>query len=425
LTADGRPDPRFAGRPLLVVSPGVPHRSRGASTVLFFHYIQGIAQTGGRVLHVLLIDGTNADPVARDEYRREMAVFPNVSIRVQQLSQLYRLERWTRKPSVDPLPAALIQEVSAFGPERIVCFDILCAAYARQFPVPAAALLVWLGDLNFQTFWYHAWYDWQERPFQIEGAKRLLLGWLAWRQWKQFYRRVLKGVGSIVVASQSSERAIGALDLTAKYLPYPWPVDERSSVPAAPPTQPSFVFFGSLSGLGSRSAFHTLLRDVYPALVRVWGPGGFRIVIAGSRQMPDWAARDIRNKPEIDYQGFVADLPALLSGAHAAVIPIDVPVGNRSRIITAMAHGAIVIAHRNTSLGNPHLESETNCLLADSPKEFARHMRFAVDGPRDVLAAIRRSAREAYCEHFSPTRAVMLLLDELARLAPAPQFSPA
>jgi hypothetical protein len=38
---------------VLVCVPGVPHRSRGASSVLFFHYIEQLKQAGYR-LHCLL-----------------------------------------------------------------------------------------------------------------------------------------------------------------------------------------------------------------------------------------------------------------------------------------------------------------------------------------------------------------------------------
>ena len=54
--------------------------------------------------------------------------------------------------------------------------------------------------------------------------------------------------------------------------------------------------------------------------------------------------------------------------------PIAVPVGNRSRILTTMSMGALVIAHANTVLGNPDLVSGKNCLLARSPEDFAKHM---------------------------------------------------
>jgi glycosyltransferase involved in cell wall biosynthesis len=216
-----------------------------------------------------------------------------------------------------------------------------------------------------------------------------------------------------VVASKSSEASLRRLGLVAKYLPYPWPAGSPSTESQQlPRTKPSFAFFGSLSGLGSRSAFHTLLSDVYPELVKTWGSNGFQVLLAGSREMPDWVRGELDRKPEILFQGFVDDLAALLGRCHATLVPIAVPVGNRSRIVTAMAHGGLVIAHRNTAMGNPHLVSGENCLLAARPSEFVTHMRFAVDTPQKT-DAIRRNARETYERHFAPSKAVQRLLNEI------------
>ncbi len=394
---------------VVVLSPGVPHRLRGASSVLFFQYIAGIAATGCRLLHVLLIDDSNADDRALQEYMQDTAAFPNMTVVPCVMRRLYGLHRWSRMPYVGAFSPEVLDRIERFAPDRIVAFDLLCAAYASSIR-SSAKRVVWLGDLNFETFWYHALYDVRER---LWTAVWLPLAGIQCLQWKAFYRRTLTGVPSVVVASKSSEASMRELGVPAKYLPYPWPVSSTLESGLQPPGKPTFVFFGALSGLGSRSAFHSLLTDIYPELVKIWGAQGFEVVLAGSRQMPSWVEQALRDKPEIVFRGFVDDLEKLLAGAHAALIPIAVPVGNRSRIVTAMAHRALVIAHRHTAKGNPDLISGQNCLLAASPGEFVAHLRFAVEH-RAEAAEIGRRARETYLRQFLPANAVAKLLDEIA-----------
>jgi glycosyltransferase involved in cell wall biosynthesis len=397
---------------ILILSPGIPHPSRGASTVLFFHYIRGIAEAGCGVLHLLLLDDSNNDQRALETYQDEMKDLPNVEIVPCVMRRLYGLRKWTRQPYVGTLDAHIGDRVDRFSPDRIVAFDLLSAAYASTIR-STATRVVWLGDLNFDTFWYHAIYDTRER---LAAALRLPLVWVECQQWKMFYRRTLQGVHAIIVASKSSEGSLRQIGLRARYLPYPWPVTAGAENARCLPGHPSFVFFGALSGLGSRSAFHTLLNDIYPRLVKHWGAGTFRVHLAGSRQMPEWVETAIAGHREFVFKGFVDDLPALLAESHAVLVPIAVPVGNRSRILTAMAHGALVIAHRNTAKGNPDLVSGENCLLASSPSEFVEHLTFAVDKPLEA-AVIGRRARETYERHFAPSSAVPRLLSEIAAAA--------
>ena len=159
--------------------------------------------------------------------------------------------------------------------------------------------------------------------------------------------------------------------------------------------------FGTLSALGSKSAFDFLLTEVLPLLRTQWGEKGFKILIAGSRSMPTWAESQVKDCPEVKFLGFVDDLAALVGRCHAVLAPIAVPVGNRSRIVTAMSMRALVIAHSNTTLGNPELVSGENCYLAGSASEFAACMRKAIDHP-DQASRLGLTARDTYLKSFEP-----------------------
>ena len=184
--------------------------------------------------------------------------------------------------------------------------------------------------------------------------------------------------------------------------------------------KPTFILFGTLGALGSRSAFEFMLKSVYPLLVKVWGAQGFCILISGMRELPRWVRAEIKLRHEFRFLGFVDDLAAEVMRCHAVLAPISVPVGNRSRIVTAMSMGALVVAHANTALGNPELVSGDNCLLAASASEFAEHMRLAYVSP-DLAARLGSSAKNTYLRSFEPKVASQRLVEELKSMLSRPQ----
>ncbi len=305
------------------------------------------------------------------------------------------------------------RNTEAFGPQAILCFDILAAWLLVG--VTAAPRIVWLGDLNFETFLYHALYAARENPLRAVHLPSNFLSCLGWRR---LYARVLHDVDQVLVASHSSERALARLGITAEYEPYPWPTEGAREETTPLPALPSFLFFGQLTGLGSRSAFHFLMDKVFPLLRERWGEAGFRIMLAGRGAPPDWVLAVIADKPEIERLGFVENLNSVLAICHAVLVPIDVPVGNRSRILTAMAMRSLVIAHANTALGNPDLVDGETCYLAADANGFVHAMVDAVDDPARREAVVDRALR-CYRERFHPERAGARLAERVALLCGA------
>ena len=110
-------DARFIGRRVLIVCPGVPHSRVGASTILFFHYIRGIAGTGCRAMLVLLADPSNFDENRLKEFLEETQDLPNLTTTVCRFDRLYGADRWLR-PYVETLPAEVVTAAQRFTPRR-------------------------------------------------------------------------------------------------------------------------------------------------------------------------------------------------------------------------------------------------------------------------------------------------------------------
>jgi glycosyltransferase involved in cell wall biosynthesis len=392
---------------LLTVSIGAPHPTRGASAVLFWHYIDAARRAGWRVRHITL----GASPEAGAEFVRSIAA-PG-AFEAECFSAIAPVREGLRGHFIDrgAIGAALAR-ARDFAPDAILAFD-LPAAWAFE-GVEAPARIVWAGDLMFDVTRHHALYaareDWRRWPHAL---LRLVVA----RNWRPVYARVMGAASGVVASSASSVAKLAELGVRSEFQPYPWP-DPGALAERAPPAKPRFVFFGNLAALGSRSALHFTLDAVIPHLRAIWGAGGFEIAFAGTGAPPAWAAAAFARTPEATELGFVPDLGATLARAHAAIAPIDVPVGNRSRILTAMAYRVPVVAHANAALGNPDLVDGETCFLGADAREFAARMRLVVEAPAEA-ERVAAAGRRAYETNYAPPAACARFVAYLEAFKPA------
>lgn len=381
---------------LLIVTSGIPSRTTGASTVLFYQYIAALKAAGYDLMHLIVIEGAVLDRAALNAYESEIGMTVGAEIIVFQAPKLLQVSGFRLELS-ELARNVLDRRIKDFKPEVVVAFDVV-AAWVSQAS-GAARRVVWLGDLAFQTAFYHGLYAARE---SIRGALRFPKALLSSLIWRNAYKRAIRPGDVVLCAAHSPVEHLAKLGISSRYEPYPWP--SSAGAERKLPTRPSFVFFGTLNALGSRSAIHFLLKRVYQHLRRIWGKGGFQILIAGRGDVPGWAMKILKNCPEVEYLGFVADLAPLLASCHAVVVPIDVPVGNRSRILTAMAMEVLVVAHQSAALGNPALKDGETCWLARNAKEFAGAMQRAVED-RESAERLIFQARRVYENSFSPDAA--------------------
>lgn len=393
----------YQGKRLLICSIGIPHPSKGASLVLFYHYIDGLRRMGFSILHLLLLQ-PGFDQNDLKSYIADISANGNCEVLHFEAKRFYTIRRFFPKVLIAQLPSYIVRRVNIFRANTILCFDIIAASVFDRAFGDMPNKIIWLGDLNFETVKYHALYDIKENFMNIIHFPAYFI---LSKLWKAFYKKILRRFKTVVVSSKSSEASLGKLCIRATYLPYPWPV----KMPAENVQRqtksiiPTFLFFGNLTGLGSRSAFHFLIRDLYPELLKFWGRGGFEIFICGMRELPGWIKNTIADKKEIRFLGFVEDVVSLIQRCHAVLVPIEVPVGNRSRILTAFAADGIVIAHSNAALGNPGLRHGENCYLAGNAGEFAACMQESFQNSSSN-ENIKQNAREFFIKNFSPEAAV-------------------
>lgn len=399
-------------RRIILCTKGVPDEREGASLVIIYSFLQAIRAQSFDVLHLILLDEGQKDLQAFEAYRGSVS---NDHFEVLAATTGQLVVQGAREHRIDLSSAAkLIERGRQFAADLFIAFDILPAWLGLE--IPATRKLAWLGDLNFQTTYYHGLYGLQERPWRIFAFAKY---WLAARNWKHVYARVLSSYDEVIASAASSEEQLNRIGLTNyQYCPYPWPVIDTPVPYRAKPDTPTFMFFGNLVGLGSRSALHFMVAKVYRPLVKLWGAGGFKIILAGRGSLPEWFAEAIKDKPEFVRVGFVENLPSTLAECHAALVPIDVPVGNRTRILYALSQSTLVIAHENVALGNVALVDGQTCALAASGGEFVARMKRAVDDPL-WTRRVAEAGCQAYKDLFSPEKATAEFIARINRLSEA------
>lgn len=391
---------------IVCLCEGLPHPHRGASLVLYHSYLQGLLEAGFSV-RLLVLPQTKQHAQEKCPDAVELGFAAGAPLEIERIRNF---------PCVLHTPAgvrvasdakkATRSAIHSFDPELVLCFDIVAAALARDVSYPRVA---WLGDLQFETLFWHTRYA------MVEGSRRydrLFLLPLRMMQLRRFYRHTLSGA-RIIVSSKSSESKIAALGYEGQYLPYPWPsLSSRRSAKTIAST-PTFLFSGTLGALGSRSAFHTLFDEIYPRMMAAFGRDGFAIWITGAGELPTWVSKAVTARTEIRFLGFVDDLGATMDMCTAFIAPIEVPVGNRSRLLTCMAAGLPIIADPSTALGNPLLIDGQTCLLERGPNAFVSAAERLFHEP-SLAAQLSDAARQAYVAHHAPKSANAALLGYLS-----------
>ena len=386
-----------AGR-VLIVTTSTPHPSKGASNILFYEYICSAARIFDGITHVL-ITGDDQEERNYVEYRKAIEDMRIDVVRIRETAE----DKTIRKGLCYEL--ALSEGVRSIGKYKegsamTVCFDIKALMLAKELDL--AVDLCWLGDLWFQTNFVRARYAFRENRLGLIGLVKGFAGGLLW---KNAYRRALRGVGCIKVSSASSEAQLERIGIESKYLPYPWPVKKDRRIWTCKESHRNrYLFFGMLAGLGSVSALHILTEELVEELRKIHKNEEFKIVICGNASLSMWIEKRVRKINEIAFKGYVEDLYDEISKARAIVVPVDVPVGNRSRIVTGMAAGAPMVCHKNTSLGNRDLKHRYNCLLGRNGRELARQL--AEINQDDLLAQrLGRAALLTYGRTVEPEKA--------------------
>jgi hypothetical protein len=380
-----------------IVVSGVPKKELGASSRIFWQYIWSLVkyEFDVRLVSLTSNEQEELDLVELETELSSTGNFRAINIRLPDIV----IQSKRIKIEVDVRAKTRVSAVLRKDPANIVIIFDLSAALVTSDEIPGRKI-IWLGDLASEVNWYDGIIRARKgNPINILRFVNVLI---RQRQLHSLYRKVLDKSFRIIVASHSSLKTIEKLGFSAVFLPYPWPRKSHTDIgiPAVKSKEPRFIMFGNLSGLGFRSQWDFLFTKIYPRAKKVFGPGKFTIEIGGINRAPQWLNSEISKRPEIKWLGLIEDLESAMVSAHATLVPLSIPVGNRTRIVTAQANRCLVIAHKNVSAGNPFLVHGFNCLLGEASSEFVAHMVKAYRD-NDFAKIILDNAEDFYMKTYA------------------------
>ena len=292
--------------------------------------------------------------------------------------------------------------INSFKADAVVAFDII--SISQIIECNCKNKIGWLGDLRFRTNYYHFYYSVREN---ILNVRHILYNLSQNYLLKKKYKFYLSKIDKVIVSSSSSVNNLCKIGIKSKFLPYPWPKnlkDHKKDIIEA-----NYLFYGNLSGLGSRSALNILFYEIYPKLKKKFLKTPFKIFICGKNFDKSLLSKiNFSNFPEIKYLGFVKDLDSILKNCIAVIFPGNVPVGNRCRLVSCMASRVLIIAHKSCSKGNPLLVNKSTALLVDNSSDFVNMMHYVFKN-NSFCDAIKDNAKIAYNENYKPKVASRLL----------------
>ncbi len=394
---------------LIITCEEIPHPRLGASSILYFQYILSLIKSKHEVIHISIHTNDYFDKKKIDAYKNKLRKYKKFTFRSIKIKKIYknlRLSYFYKNIETEKLNFQIVKFIKNLNPDKIIAFDITAASIAKNI-FSKKVLYVWLGDLKYVTYFYHFLYDFKENFLKMLYFP---FYYIVIQKWKKFYYTVLKN-NYVINGSFSNVSELKRIAIKSKYLPYPWPKLSKSKEKKKF-IKPSFIFFGNLLGLGSRSGLNFLFDKIYPLFLKEWGHNNFNIYICGRFNFRQHFAQKIININEIKFKGYLKNLNTLADKCHAVIFPINVPVGNRSRIITALSNYWPIVAHSNVTFGNPSLISNKNCFLAKNPNKFFYYCKQLYLNKK-LSSYIVNNGFKTYLENFEPSSAVKIFKKEI------------
>jgi glycosyltransferase involved in cell wall biosynthesis len=130
----------------------------------------------------------------------------------------------------------------------------------------------------------------------------------------------------------------------------------------------TILFYGSMSGAQNVRAFSMFYNNIWPKILKTNKDS--ELIILGNNP-PEWIKK-LNNFDNIEVTGFVEDIRPFIAKACCMVIPMDIAVGFRGRIIEVMAMGVPIIGNHN-ALDCIEIENGVNGFIDDDLDKLAKY----------------------------------------------------
>ncbi len=339
----------------------IPEEKGGASSSVFFKYLEGFLKVSNSVELFII-----SDKITEAELKVNKLIFDlnspnNLKVTFLQFGTSISYLPWEKSFYLYKIYNKPIKLDNHY--DNLIVFDI-DLGYLK-FESSANRRVLWLGDLHFELEWFNFF---ENSKFTFYGYLKMIFLFLN----KLLpYIIVNSKFDKIVCCSLSAQIRLNRLGIKAQFLPFPYPSirDNGNNFPKIDKNK-KFLFYGNLIGSGSKSGLKFLFEEILPAARNKWGRDKFSIVIGGRTQLPEIYNSYLKEYTEVSYIGYISDLKLFMRQFTALLIPISLPLGNRTRVLDGLSFGIPVVGHKALSNGNPYLIDEVNCLLSDSGNDF-------------------------------------------------------
>jgi hypothetical protein len=177
------------------------------------------------------------------------------------------------------------------------------------------------------------------------------------------------------------------------------------------------LVIGDLATTSTSSGLRAVAHAVLPRLVDEFGEDGFELRLVGGGAPPNDIAPALR-KPYVCFAGRVVPADPEFLAADVMIVPTNIPLGIRVRVITAWSFGCPVVAHRANASGIPEMRHGENSLLADTDAQLVDAvLRVLTD--HTLRSGLSAGGRGTFERSFSESVAGQQIVKEMERLAGA------
>lgn len=176
------------------------------------------------------------------------------------------------------------------------------------------------------------------------------------------------------------------------------------------PSQDKIViaFGGTLAGTASRESMDTIFNHILPALRNaIKRPFELRLI----GECPDEIKSLVEKNPEVIAIGRVDSFEYALSQAHVFILPMNYPVGVRTRVCSALAAGNACIVHSSVLYNMPELKECSVVHAINDASDYPGAIDKLVN-KRDLLS-VKREAQNFFHAHYAFQVSAAPILDAI------------
>ena len=147
---------------ILIISIGYPEPNYGASTVLYFNYINAIKKLNYDTTHLIILDTYEVSKQKEKNYLKSIKPSKNFKVKIV-ISKNIRNKKFQKFQIVNFELNKNILKFKNLNFDFAICFDIVSCWVANKIEIRNK--ISWLGDLEFLTNYFHALYSFKENRF--------------------------------------------------------------------------------------------------------------------------------------------------------------------------------------------------------------------------------------------------------------------